>query len=244
MSSIVTGSLVAVGVLVLALLVFSRHSRAALFGQINKLSRLVWGYDPVAVYQAQVDASADEIRDATKGLEEYQGLVARLQRQVEGGQKERNLLEAKIKGHLAAGQEDRAADLAMQLGRVEKELTENEAQLEQYRNAYAANLKKIRYAHSKIEEAKQRAGKLKADLRLSKAEAETAKLAQSFNVKSNTLDGLGEIEEEINRQIDRNRGKAQVITDLSQDGLADMEAEEALRKAEAASVLDRYRTKR
>jgi len=240
MTSIVIGSVVAV---VLALLVFSRHARAAVAGQFNKLSRAVWGYDPVAVYQAQVDASADEIRDATKGLEEYKGLVARLQRQVESGTKEKNLLEAKIKNHLNVGQEDRAADLAMQLTRVEKELAENQGQLQQYEGAYQANLKKIRYAHTKIEDAKQKAQKLQADLRLSKAEAETAKLAQSFNVKTSTLDGLGEIEEEINRQIDRNRGKAQVISDLAQDGLADIEAEESLRKAEAASILDRFRNK-
>lgn len=178
-------SVVAV-VAVIALLA-SRHARAAVAGQFGNLVRYAWGYDPIAVYQAQVDSSAEEIREATKGLEEYQGLVARLTRQVADGNKEKALLETKIKNHLNAGQEDRAADLAMSLTRVEKDLSENEAQLAQYQGVYQNNLKKIRYAHQKIEEAKQKAQKLKADLKLSKAEAETAKLAQNFNVRTSSL---------------------------------------------------------
>lgn len=236
------GGLIGLGVLAfVVLLLANRRSRAALGAQVNKLWRAVWGFDPVAVYQAQVDSSAEEIKDATKGLEQYQGLVARLQRQVESGTKEKNRLEALIKSALNAGQEQRATDYAMQLKRTENDLAENAAQLAQYEGAYKANLKKIQHAHSKIEEAKRRAQQLKADLKLSAAEAETAKLAQNFNVKTNNLDGLGEIEEEINRQIDLNRGKARVAADLSSEGLADIEADEAIKRQEAEDVLARFR---
>jgi phage shock protein A len=209
--------------------------------QFGKFARMLWRADPVAVYQAEVDRSADEIREATTGLEQYRGLVSRLQKQVASGEKEAARLEARVKTYLTSGDETRAAEYAVQLKKTQADLEENKSQLAGYEAAYQNNLKKIQYAHQRIEQAKEKAQKLDADLRLSMAEAETAKLAEKFNVRTNTLDGLGEIEEEIQRQIDTNRGKAQVLRDLSADGLDEIAENEAVQKAEAAEVLEKYK---
>ncbi len=76
---------------------------------------------------------------------------------------------------------------------------------------------------------------------MSRADAELAKLSEKFNVRSSSLDGLGEVEDEIQRQIDTNRGKAQVARDLSSDGIAEIEEQERLQKQEAAEVLEKMK---
>ena len=204
--------------------------------QVGKVGRLLWGFDPVAVYQQQVDNAAEEIKDATTGLEQYRGLVARLQRQVANGEKEVARLDARIKVYLNQNDEGSATNYAIQLKKNQGELEENKAQLAQYQSAYENNLKKIRFANQKIADARDKAQKLSADLKLSKAEAETAKLAQKFNCKNVSLEGVAEVEDEIQRQIDTNRAKAQVISDLSEDGLNEIAEQEAIHKQEAADI--------
>lgn len=237
--------LVVGGIVVLLLAIFQRKALGrcctAIGAQFSKGSRAVWSADPVAVYQAEVDNSAQEISEATGGLEQYRGLVSRLERQVANGEKEVARLTARVRSFLTSGDENKAAEYAVQLKKAQTDLEENQKQLESYRGSYQNNLKKIQFARQKIEAAKEKARKLDADLKMSKAEAETAKLAEKFNVRTNTLDGLGEIEDEIQRQIDANKGKAEVARDLSSDGLAEIEADEAAQKAEARELLEKMK---
>lgn len=239
-----TGFWVVVGVVAL-LAVFQRKNfgrlLVAISAQFGKLFKWLWGIDAIAVYQAEVDRSADEIQQAGEGLEQYRGLVSRLQRQVANGEKEELRLTAKIRTLLTDNNEDKAAEYAIQLRKEQTALIENRSQLLSYEGAYQDNLKKVRYANEKIKGAKEKAEKMQADLRLSKAEAETAKLAQRFNINTNITTGLGEIEDEIQRQIDSNRAKGQVIRDLSQDGLDQIEEDEKLQKAEAKELLLQFK---
>lgn len=238
--------LVVCGVVVLVLLIFQRRSfmriLTALGAQFGKLSRMIWSADPTAVYQAEVDRAAEEICEGSSGLEEYKGLVTRIQRKVAIGDKEVARLESRIKAYLTNGDENKAAEYAVLLKKTEADLIECRSQLEMYTNTYENNLKKIKFARQRVEQAKEKARRLDADLRLSRVEAETAKLAEKFNVRSSSLEGLGEIEDEIQRQIDTNRGKAQVMSDLSADGLAEIAENEILEKQEAAEILQKYKS--
>ncbi len=209
----------------------------AISAQFNKAGRAAISADPVAVYQKQVDDATEEIREGTKGLEQYRGLVSRLGRQVEADEKEVAVWDARARGYVSQNNDTKAAEALTNKKKAEASLTENRGQLTTYENAYKANLKKVQFAQTKINDAKLKAQKLSADLKMSKAEAEIASLAQSFNVNSGSLNKLGEIEEEIQRQIDANRAKAQVVNDLGSDGLAEIEAEEAARAAGAADDL-------
>lgn len=63
---------IAIGVgVVFALVLFQRRNlkrlKDAIAAQCGKFSRWVWGIDPVAVYQAEVDKSAEEIQEASEG---------------------------------------------------------------------------------------------------------------------------------------------------------------------------------
>lgn len=230
---------------VIILAVFQRKNLqrllTAVSAQFGKVAKWIWGIDAVAVYQAEVDRSAEQIQEAGEGLEQYRGLVSRLQRQVANGEKEEIRLTQKIKVLLGENDEKKAAEYAVQLQKIQNELTENRSQLKSYEEAYQNNLKKVKFANQKIKDAKDKAEKMQAELRLSKAEAETAKLAQQFNVRTSNLEGLGEIEDEIQRQIDSNKAKGQVMRDLSQDGLDEMEEEEKIQHAEAKNILDKFK---
>ena len=61
---------------------------------------------------------------------------------------------------------------------------------------------------------------------MSAAEAEIAKLAESFDMNLTT--DFGQIEAVIQQKIDQNRGKVRVAADLSEKGIADIQAEERM----------------
>jgi SOS response regulatory protein OraA/RecX len=70
---------------------------------------------------------------------------------------------------------------------------------------------------------------------MSEAEAEVAKLAQSFDM--NVTTDFGQLENMIQGKIDNNRGKARVASDLSEKGIADIKAEENMEKVLADDAL-------
>lgn len=239
---IVIGSLVAVGLLLFGTTP-GRRILAAISGQFSKWSKVIWRADPVAVLQGEIDKYTDQVQEATKGLEEYNGRKIEAARRVETASREVVKLTVKVKTALESGDEERATEHAVLLKKAEDDL-EYKKKLQTDTDAtYEASLKKIKYARKKIQETKERADKLQVELKMSKVDAQTAQLAQQLNVKDLSCSGLGEIEDEIQRQIDTNRGRAQVARDLSVDGLKDMEEEEKFEKEEAKSILDRFRTK-
>jgi hypothetical protein len=70
---------------------------------------------------------------------------------------------------------------------------------------------------------------------MSAAEAEIAKLSESFDMNLTT--DFGEIESVIQQKIDQNRGKVRVAADLSQRGIAEIEAQERMQNVLAEQAL-------
>jgi phage shock protein A len=235
---------IAAGVL-LVLLLWQRKAikrlASAAGAQVGKLSRWVYGMDPIAIYQAEVDKSAEEIQEAREGLEQFRGHVARLQRQVASGAKKVEDLKGIIKNHLQNGNEDKATSYAIELQSTLVKLEKDKAKLIEQEARYEMNLKKMRLANQKIREAKEKAETLQSDLRLSKADAEMSKLAQNFEIKTSSIDNLSEIEDEIQRQIDANRAKGQVINDLGDDGIDRLDEQENLQKQQARKLLEQFK---
>ena len=73
---------------------------------------------------------------------------------------------------------------------------------------------------------------------MSAAEAEIAKLSEVFDVNLTT--DFGEIEGVIQQKIDQNRGKVRVAADLSQKGIAEIDAEERMRGQLAEQALQNF----
>ena len=207
----------------------------ALAAQMNKVANFFWTADPIAQLQYEYDKAVDQMKDGREWLEQYRALVERVTRQVNNAREHVASLEARVKAYLQAGERDTAAKFALELQRAKKELAENEEQLKLHEAAYGNNVTKIKHATKKLADLKQKIQKYDAELKLSRAEAELAKLATSFNFDITT--DFGQIEDVIQDKIGLNRAKVRVAADLSGDGLEKIKTEQAVEEAMADRAL-------
>jgi phage shock protein A len=211
---------------------------SAFRAQVNKIANIFWEADPIAQMQYEHDAAVEQLKEGRKGLETYRALVERVSRQVAGARDHVQKLEAQTKAYLKSGQRDEAAKFALELQKAKADLAAYEDQLKMHEQSYENNLKKIKHAAQKLAEVREKIQKYDAELKMSSAEAEVAALAQSFNMDVTT--DFGQLEQMIQGKIDKNRAKARVASDLSQEGLASIEAEEKMQKAMAEDALAQF----
>lgn len=211
---------------------------SAFRAQLNKIANVFWEADPIAQMQYEYDTAVEQMKDGRQGLETYRALVERVTRQVTAGRDHVQKLEAQTKAYLKAGERDTAAKFALELQKAKKDLATNEQQLAMHEEAYGNNLKKIQHATKKLADVREKIQKYDAELKMSSAEAEVAKLAQSFNMDITT--DFGKIEEVIQGKIDKNRAKVRVAADLSQEGIESIQAEERMEKSMAEDALSQF----
>ncbi len=207
----------------------------AMRAQMNKLANYFWEADPIAQMQFEYDSAVEQLKEGRVGLEQYRGLVERVNRQVKDGQAHCAKLEGQAKAYLKAGERETAAKFALELQKARDALKQNQEQAAMHEGAYQNNLKKIQHANKKLVEVKSRIQQYDAELKMSEAEAEVAKLSQSFNMDVTT--DFGQLESIIQQRIDTNRGAARVASDLSNDGIAEIAVEERMEKSMAEDAL-------
>lgn len=196
--------------------------------QINKLANFFWTSDPIAQMQYEYDLAVAELTEGREGLAQYRSLVERVLRQVANDKTSVSTLEARVKAYLQAGDRETAARFALDLQKAKTTLGENEGQLKMHEEAYNNHLMKIKHSAHKLGEIREKITKYDAELKMSRAEAELAKLAQDFNFSVTT--DYGQIEQVIQEKIGLNRAKARVAADLSVEGMTDIKAEQAMEK--------------
>jgi phage shock protein A len=199
---------------------------SAFVAQLNKIANVFWEADPIAQLRYEYDQSVEQLKDGRVGLEQYRGLVERVSRQAAANRAHVKKLEAETKAYLKAGDRTTAAKFALELQKAKTDLEANEQQLQLHETAYGNNLRKIKHANDKLIELREKIVKYDAELKMSAAEAEIAKLAQTFDVNLTT--DFGQIEQVIQQKIDQNRGKVRVAADLSERGIAEIDAEERM----------------
>lgn len=200
-----------------------------LAAQVNKLANLFWTADPIAQMQYEYDLAVDQMKQGREGLEQYRALVERVGRQVANNQSHVSNLEAKIKAYLQAGDRETASKFALELQKAKKDLDENNNQLKLHEEAYNNNVTKIKHASGKLAQIREKIAKYDSELKMSRAEAEMAKLSKDFNFDVTT--DFGQIEQVIQDKIGLNRAKVRVAADLSGEGLVDIQREQAMEKA-------------
>jgi phage shock protein A len=213
---------------------------SAIRAQINKVANVFWEADPIAQMQYEHDAAVEQLKEGRKGLETYRALVERVTRTVATGRGHVQKLEAETKAYLKSGQRETAAKFALELQKAKTELAGHQDQLNLHEQAYENNLKKIQNASKKLAEVREKIQKYDAELKMSSAEAEVAKLAQTFNMDITT--DFGQLEQVIQGKIDQNRARVRVAADLSTEGLASIEAEERMEKVMAEEALTQFET--
>jgi phage shock protein A len=211
---------------------------SAFVAQINKVANLFWEADPVAQMRYEYDRAVEQLKEGRTGLEQYRGLVERVTRQVAANRSHVQKLEAETKAYLKAGDRTTAAKFALELQKAKEELATNDNQLQMHETAYGNNLKKIQHANEKLIELREKIQKYDAELKMSSAEAEIAKLSETFDMNLTT--DFGEIESVIQQKIDQNRGKVRVAADLSQKGIAEIQAEERMQSQLAEQALNDF----
>jgi len=210
----------------------------AFVAQLNKIANVFWEADPIAQMRYEYDQAVAQLKEGRVGLEQYRGLVERVTRQVSANKSHVQKLEAETKAYLKAGDRTTAAKFALELQKAKQELQANEQQLEMHETAYGNNLKKIQHANEKLIELRAKIEKYDAELKMSSAEAEIAKLAEGFNL--NVTTDFGQIESVIQQKIDQNRGRVRVAADLSKEGIADIAAEERMQNVMAEEALSNF----
>lgn len=210
----------------------------ALRAQFNKVANWFWTRDPIAQMQYEYDKAVAQLKEGRQGLEQYRALVERVTRQVKTEEKQERELEAKIKAYLKAGDRKTAGQLAIQLQKLKQSLAENREQLKLHETAYNNNLEKIKYASKKLGDVREKIKKYEADLKMSEAEAELARLSQSFSFDVTT--DFGELEQVVQDKVDKNRAAVRVAADLSGEGVEKIEAEKAMEENLAEDLLGQF----
>lgn len=210
----------------------------ALKAQMNKIANFFWTADPIAQMQYEYDQAVEDLKTGKEGLAQYRALVERVSRQVDNSQKHVANLEGKIRSYLKSGDRETAATLALELQKAKKELEENQAQLGIHEKAYENNLTKIKRASGKLGQIKEKIHKYDAELKMSRAEAELSEIANDFNFDVTT--DFGQIEDVLQTEIDQNRAKARVASDLSDEGMEEISAEIAMEKSIAEDALKQF----
>lgn len=210
----------------------------AIRAQLNKVADFFWTADPIATMQLEYDRAVDQLREGRFGLAEYRAFVERVGRQVARNAANVARLEATVKTYLKAGDREAAGRFALDLQRARRELAENQAQLQLHEQAYENNLLKIQHAGKKIAEIRDKIARYDAELKMSAAEAEMAKIAQDFHVDVTT--DFGKLEDTIQDQIDRNRARVRVAADLSSEGVAEIRQEMATQDQLAEDALREF----
>ena len=206
--------------------------------QMNKLANFFWTADPIAQMQYEYDQAVTQIQEGRKGLEQYRALVERVTRQVQNDQRHVRDLESKVKAYLQAGDRDTASKFALEMQKAKTELAENEGQLKMHDDAYNNNISKIKHATGKLAKIRDKIAKYDAELKMSKAEAEVAQVAQTLNFDVTT--DFGQIEQVLQDKISLNRAKVRVAADLSSEGIVDIQREQAAEKVLADQALKQF----
>ncbi len=210
----------------------------AVMAQFNKLANIFWTADPIAQMQYEYDQAVAQLKEGREGLEQYRGLVERVLRQVSNDKAHVSSLEAKVKAYLQAGDRETASKFALELQKARQQLAENEGQLKLHEEAYNNSLSKIKHASGKLAKVRDKIARYDAELKMSRAEAEMAKLAQSFDFDVTT--DFGQIEQVIQDKISLNRAKVRVAADLSSEGIEDLKREQAMETALADQALREF----
>jgi phage shock protein A len=184
--------------------------------------------NPEALLEVEQENLRRQIGQYNQGLATHAGLCERLISQVRQLENEQRDLRARTTANLRAGNREAAAQLALRLQTIDRELEENRGQLEQAEKTYKDLVKARDVA---INAARQKMESLKAgisDMKMKKAMAELTEMASgmvtSIGSSGETLDRLSNIVEEERTKA---AGRVRVARDsMDMSGVVMKEAEQ------------------
>ena len=189
--------------------------------------------NPEALLELEQENLRKQIASYNQGLAGHAGLAERLMSQVRKLESEENELRAKTTAHLRAGNKAAAAQHALRLQTVTRELAENRKQLESaestYQNLIKARDVAVNAARTKIEGLK---GAIN-DMKMKKAMAEMNEMAAGM---IGSIGGSGDTLNRLHEMVEEERNKAAGRARVAKDAL-DM-TDVNLKEAEMNALAD------
>ncbi|MCC6425436.1 MAG: PspA/IM30 family protein [Phycisphaerales bacterium] len=192
--------------------------------------------NPEALLEVEQENLRKQIGQYNQGLAAHAGLAERLMSQVKKLEVDERDLRAKTAANLKVGNREAAGQMALRLQTVQRELTENRAQLEQaektYKELLSARDVSINAARQKIESLKRDL----SDLKVKKAMAELTEMASGMVTQ---IGGSGDTLDRLHNMVQEEKEKASGRLRVAKDNmnLGDVHLKEAEQKALADQAL-------
>ncbi|MBK9495541.1 MAG: PspA/IM30 family protein [Alphaproteobacteria bacterium ADurb.BinA280] len=213
----------------------------------SRISNLIRGFfslfitglekqNPEALLELEQENLRKQIASYNQGLAAHAGLAERLIGQVRKLETEEKELRARTAAHLRAGNKDAAAQHALRLQTVTRELAENRAQMDQAETTYSDLIRArdvaVNAARAKIESLK---GAIN-DMRMKTAMAEMNEMASGM---IGQIGGSGDTLNRLHEMVEEERNKAAGRARVARDSLdmSDVNVKEAEMKALADQAL-------
>lgn len=189
--------------------------------------------NPEALLELEQENLRAQVASFNQGLATHAGLCERLMGQVRKLETEERDIRARTTAHLRAGNRSAAAQHAMRLQTIERELAENRQQLEGAENTYNNLLKArdvaVAAARAKIQNLK---GAIN-DMRMNQAMAEMHEMASGMVTE---IGGSGDTLNRLHEMVEEERTKASGRARMARDSL-DM-SEVNVKEAEMEALAD------
>ena len=198
--------------------------------------------NPEALLEIEKENLRKQIGNYNTGLAAHAGLCERLMTQVKKLESDERDLRAKASANLRAGNRDSAAQYALRLQTVQRELEENRRQLEQAEKTYKELVKardvSVKAAQTKIEELKHGLD----DLKIKRATAELTEMASGMIMQ---IGGAGDTLDRLHTMVEEEREKASGRARVARDSLntTDFVEKEGEQKALADQALADFAAK-
>jgi phage shock protein A len=172
--------------------------------------------NPEALLEVEKENLRKQIANYNDGLAAHAGLCERLMTQVRKLETEERELRAKTTANLRAGNRDSAANYALRLQTVSRELVENRTQLEQAETTYK-ELIKARDVSVKAAQAKMES--LKSSLNDLKVKRATAELTEMASGMISSIGGSGDTLDRLHKMVEEEREHAAGRARIARDSL-------------------------
>jgi phage shock protein A len=192
--------------------------------------------NPEALLELEQENLRKQIASYNQGLANHAGLAERLMGQVRKLETEERELRARTTAHLRAGNKEAAAQHALRLQTISRELAENRTQMEAaettYKDLVRARDVAVQSARSKIESIK---GAIN-DMKMKTAMAEMNEMASGM---IGSIGGSGDTLNRLHEMVEEERNKAAGRARVARDSLdmSEVNVKEAEMKALADQAL-------
>jgi phage shock protein A len=179
--------------------------------------------NPEALLEVEKENLRRQIANYNQGLAAHAGLCERLMTQVRKLESDEREMRAKTSANLRAGNRDLAAQQALRLQTVQRELIENRTQLGQAETTYK---ELIRARDVSVKAAQTKIDALKTSLNDLKIKRATAELNEMASGMISQIGGSGDTLDRLHTMVEEEREKAAGRARVARDSVNTSEFEE------------------